>query len=163
MFWMPSASSAMRMQTAFCSNQQSTSESGRSLTPHWNASAQRQRDLNGAVCVVALAHIEDAGQARHGAEIQVVQAEFAAGQRQDHGVGRGELGELGVVAAGRPGAVTAAHQEEWRICPLFTAATISLAWESTALRAKPVTTLRPPLMPGMAVSSGSPPVPVLWQ
>ena len=27
MFWMPSASSAMRMQTAFCSNQQSTSES----------------------------------------------------------------------------------------------------------------------------------------
>lgn len=39
MFRMPSASSAMRMHTAFCSNQHSTSERGRSLTPQPKASA----------------------------------------------------------------------------------------------------------------------------
>ena len=39
MFRMPSASSAMRMHTAFCSNHHSTSERGRSLTPQPKASA----------------------------------------------------------------------------------------------------------------------------
>ena len=40
MFRMPKASRAIRMQTAFCSNQQSTSESGRSLTVQPKASAR---------------------------------------------------------------------------------------------------------------------------
>ena len=52
---------------------------------------QRQCDADGAVGVIALAHVQDAGQAgaRHGAKGQVVQAELAAGQGQQDGVGRG--------------------------------------------------------------------------
>ena len=75
---------------------------------------QRQCDADGAVGVVALAHVQDAGQAgaRHGAKGQVVQAELAAGQGQQDGVGRGKAGKLGVVAAAGPGAVAAAHQKE---------------------------------------------------
>ena len=75
---------------------------------------QRQCDADGAVGVIALAHVQDAGQAgaRHGAKGQVVQAELAAGQGQQDGVGRGKAGKLGVVAAAGPGAVAAAHQKE---------------------------------------------------
>ena len=43
------------MQTAFCSYQDSTSVSGRSLTRAAEGVGQGQRDLHGAVGVVALA------------------------------------------------------------------------------------------------------------
>ena len=75
---------------------------------------QRQCDADGTVGVVALAHVQNAGQpgAGHVAQRQIVQPELAARQRQDHRVLWGELGELGVVPAGRPCAVAAAHQEK---------------------------------------------------
>ena len=47
---------------------------------------QRQRDLNGAVGVVALAYIEDAGQPRHRAKVEIVQPELAARQCQEDGI-----------------------------------------------------------------------------
>ena len=42
---------------------------------------QRQRDAHGAVGVVALTDVQDAGQTGHRAQRQIVQAELAAGQR----------------------------------------------------------------------------------
>ncbi len=41
-------------------------------------------DADGAVCVVALAHVHDAGQASDRAEVEVVEAELAAGEGQNN-------------------------------------------------------------------------------
>ena len=46
------------------------------------------------------------------AEVELVEAELAAGQRQDQAVVGNRLGELGVVAASGARAVAAADQEE---------------------------------------------------
>ena len=109
------------MQTAFCSNQQSTSESGRSLTVQPEGIGQSQCDPDGAVCVVALAHIEDAGQASagHCAQRQIVQPEFSAGKGQNDRIRRCQLGKLGVITAGGPGTVAAADQKEVTDLPAF--------------------------------------------
>ena len=45
MFLIPRCRSVSRMQTAFCSYQDSTMESGRSLIPHPNASARAAATL----------------------------------------------------------------------------------------------------------------------
>ena len=76
------------MQTAFCSYQDSTSVSGRSLTPQPKASAEASAIVHGAVGVVALAHVQNAGDAADLSEVQVVEAVFAAGQGQDQGIHR---------------------------------------------------------------------------
>ena len=68
--------------------------------------------MDSAVCVVALAHIHDARQAADGAEVEVVEAVFAAGQGQDDCIGRGLLNEVGVVVTARASAVAAADEEE---------------------------------------------------
>jgi hypothetical protein len=73
---------------------------------------QRHGDLDGRVGIVALADVQQARQARHRAEIQLIEAVLAAGQRQNDGVSWRRLRELGVVVAARLGAVAAADQEE---------------------------------------------------
>ena len=71
------------------------------------------------------------------AEIELVEAELAAGQRQDDAILGHLLGKLGVVVAARLGAVAAADQEEVANLPCFTASMTLPATPRTALRAKP--------------------------
>ena len=59
-----------------------------------------------------MAHVHDSRQAADGAGVDVVEAELAAGQGEDDGVGRGLLYEVGKVVASGLGAVAAADQEE---------------------------------------------------
>jgi len=73
---------------------------------------QSHSDLNGAVSVVALAHIHDAGQPGDGAEIEVVEAVFTTGQSEDNGILGGLLHKIGVVIAAGLCAVAAAYEEE---------------------------------------------------
>eukprot|EP00053_Salpingoeca_punica_P005903 m.57274 g.57274 ORF g.57274 m.57274 type:complete len:624 (-) comp13447_c0_seq2:122-1993(-) len=75
---------------------------------------QLRGDDDGAVGVVALAHVQDAGQAGvgHGAKVQLVEAVLAAAERQDdRRVGRAG-GQLLVVVALALAAVAAADDEE---------------------------------------------------
>ena len=62
---------------------------------------QGQGDLDRRVGVVALADVEQPRNAPDVAEVELVETELAAGQRQDDGVLRQLLGELGVVVASR--------------------------------------------------------------
>ena len=87
-------------------------DSGRSFTPQPKASARAQRDLNGAVGVVALSDVHQARQAADRAEVKVVEAVFAAGQRQHYGIGGRLLDKFRVVIAAGTCAVAAADQEE---------------------------------------------------
>ena len=59
---------------------------------------QSERDLDGTVCVVALADIEDTGQTGDRSQRQVIEPELSAGQRQNDRIRRRQLGKLGVVA-----------------------------------------------------------------
>ena len=69
---------------------------------------QRQRDFDSSVSIIALAHIHEPRQAANGPEVKVVEAVFAAGQRQHYGVGGCLLDKLGVVIPSGAGTVTAA-------------------------------------------------------
>lgn len=69
------------MQTAFCSYHERTRVRGRSLTVQSNAFAEREGDFNGAVRVVALAAVQNAREAVDLAEVEVVDAVLAAGER----------------------------------------------------------------------------------
>ena len=100
------------MHTAFCSYHDSTSVSGRSLTVQPKASASASATRHGAVGVVALAHVQNARDAADLAEIQVVEAVFAAGQGQDQRVHGRLFDELRVVIAPGVRAVAAAHQKD---------------------------------------------------
>ena len=73
---------------------------------------QRQRHRHGAVGVVALAHVQDTGQAADLPQIQIVEAVLAAGQRQHQRVHGRLFHELRVVIAAGVGAVAAAHQKD---------------------------------------------------
>ena len=79
------------MATAFCSYQLRISDSGRSLTPQLKAFGQRHGDLDGRVGVVALADVQQPRDAADRAEVELVEAVLAAGQRQDHAVLRALL------------------------------------------------------------------------
>ncbi len=73
---------------------------------------QCQRDPHGAVGVVALAHIQNPGDSVDIAQIQIVEAVFAAGQRQDQRVHRRGLDEVRVVVASGVRTVAAAYQKD---------------------------------------------------
>ena len=109
------------MQTAFCSNQQSTSESGRSLTvqPKASASASAIRMALYASLHWPTSRRRGQASAGHCAQRQIVQPEFSAGKGQNDRIRRCQPGKLGVVAAGGPGAVAAAHQKEVTDLPAF--------------------------------------------
>ena len=100
------------MQTAFCSYQDSTMDSGRSFTPAVEGLGQGYGHLDGAVGIVALAHVHEARQAADLAQIEVVEAVLAAGQGEHHRVVGGGLHEVGVVVAPRTRAVAAGDEEE---------------------------------------------------
>ena len=100
------------MAAAFCSYQERISDERQVVDAHLEGVGQGQRHLDGRVGVVALAHVEQPGDAVDGAQVLVVEAVLAAGQGQDDRVGGGLLHEPGVVVAARLGAVAAAHQEE---------------------------------------------------
>ena len=68
--------------------------------------------LDSAVCVVALAHIHDARQAADSAEVEVVEAVFAASQGEDDRISRGLFNEFRVVVTARTSAVATADEEE---------------------------------------------------
>ena len=84
---------------------------GQVIDPAVEGFGQGHSHLDGAVGIVALAHVHNAGQTADGAQVQVVEAELTAGQGEHGGIGRGLLDKLGVIAAAWTGAVTAAHQE----------------------------------------------------
>ena len=73
---------------------------------------QREGDLNGAVGVVALPDVHQTRQTGDRAEVEVVEAEFSAGEGQHDGVGRGLLHEFGVIIAAGTRAVAARDQEK---------------------------------------------------
>lgn len=100
------------MHTAFCSYHESTSVSGRSLTVQPNAIRQCKRNLDGAVRIIALAHIQNARQAADFAQIEVIEAVFAARKRQNQRIHRRGFDKLGVVISARMRAVTAADQKD---------------------------------------------------
>ena len=64
------------------------------------------------MALYASLHWQKTRNAADGAEVQVIEAVLAAGERQDHGVLRGLFYKLGVVIPARPRAVAAADQEE---------------------------------------------------
>ena len=111
---------------------------------------QRERDLDGAVCVVALSHVENARQTADLAEIQIVEAVFSAGERQNKRIHRRLLDELGVVVSARGARRRSRRRERYAgSCPLLMASMTSSACASTAPWAKPVVSIWPPLMPLM--------------
>ena len=73
---------------------------------------QCQRDLHGTVGIVALAHVQYAGDAVDVAQIQVIEPELAAGQRQYQRVHGCSLHKVRVVVPSRVCAVAAAHEED---------------------------------------------------
>ena len=62
--------------------------------------------------IVALSHIHDTGQTADGSNVQVVEAELAAGKRQDDGIGRSLLDKLCVIITSGFCSVATANQEE---------------------------------------------------
>ena len=87
-------------------------DSGRSLTPHVEGVGQGHGDLDGGIGVVALAHVQEPGDAADIAQFLVKEPELAAGQGQHDRILRGFFHKFGVIVAARLGAVAAAHQEE---------------------------------------------------
>ncbi len=79
---------------------------------HAEGVGQRRSDLHRGIGVVALAHVQQTGNAADVAQVFVEEPKLAAGQGEDHGVLRRLFHELGVVTPPRLGAVAAAHQEE---------------------------------------------------
>ena len=79
---------------------------------HVEGFGQGRGDLDGRIGVVALAGIEQAGDAADIAEVFVEETELAACQRQHHAVLGNFFHELGVVVAARLGPVAARHQKE---------------------------------------------------
>ena len=73
---------------------------------------QCKRNLDGAVRIVALAHIQNARQAADFAQIEVIEAVFAARKRQNQRIHRRGFDKLGVVISARMRAVTAADQKD---------------------------------------------------
>ena len=73
---------------------------------------QRQCQLDGGVGIVALAHVQQTGNAADVAEIELVELVLAAAQGEQQAVLGGGLGKLGKVGALGLVAVTTAHQEE---------------------------------------------------
>ena len=73
---------------------------------------QRQGNPNGAVSVVALTHVQDAGNTVDFSEIQIVEPVFSAGQGEDNGVHGSALYKFGVVVPSGMSAVAAAHQKD---------------------------------------------------
>ena len=106
------ASSVSSTATAFCSNQETTSVSGRSLTVQSKASASADGHLDRAVGVVALAHVQQPRQAEQLAVVVVADAVLAAAEGEDERVGGRGLGVVAEVVAARLGAVAAADEEE---------------------------------------------------
>ena len=96
-------------------------DKGKSFTPQPNASASASAILTSSVSIIALAHIHEPRQAANGPEVKVVEAVFAAGQRQHYGVGGCLLDKLSIVVPSGGGTVTAADQEKVSVAPLFTA------------------------------------------
>ena len=85
---------------------------GQVVDPHPEGVGQGHGDLHRGVGIVALAHVQEPGDAADIAHFLVKEAELAAGQGQDHAILGHLLHELGVVVAGGLGPVAAAHQEE---------------------------------------------------
>ena len=100
------------MQTAFCSYQLENHAQGQVVDAAVKGVCQSEGDLNRGVGVVALADIHDSRKASDRTEIQVVEAVFAAGQGQDHGVRRSLSDKFRIVIPARTASVTASHQEE---------------------------------------------------
>ena len=109
---MPRCSSVSRIATAFCSYQRQHQRQRQVVHAALERVGQRHGDLDRRVGVVALADVQQPRDAADVAEVELVEAVLAAGQRQDHAVVGHLLGELGVVVAARLGAVAAADQEE---------------------------------------------------
>ncbi len=125
------------MHTAFCSYHESTSVSGRSFTVQPKASASAERDLDGAVGIIALSHIQNARQAADFAQIEVIEAVFAARKRQNQRIHRRGFDKLGV-SNFCPDERRHSRRPE-KICrtlPLLMSEMISSACESTAPCAK---------------------------
>ncbi len=112
MFFTPSDSSVSRMTIAFCSNQESTSDSGRSLTPQPSFSASGDRQNNRRVSVITLPGVDQARQPFDIAKVQFVEAVFTTGQGQDQAVIRHAGGEIGEVVTLPAGAVAAADEKD---------------------------------------------------
>ena len=100
------------MMTAFCSIQVYLQRQRQIVHAHAEQVGQGQGDLHRDDRVVALAEVDQAGDAVDRAEVEVVEAELAARQRQHHGVLRQLLHELAVVAGDLQRRVAAADQEE---------------------------------------------------
>ena len=89
MFLTPRWSRVSSTATAFCSNQERTMVSGRSLTAAAQGLGQAGGHLDGAVGVVALAHVQQPGQAQQRAVVVVHDAELAAAEGQHEGTRAG--------------------------------------------------------------------------
>jgi len=85
---------------------------GQIIDPAFKGAGQGHRNLDGGVGVIALTNVQQTRDAADIAQLLVKEAELAAGQGQDHAVGRDLFDQLGVVVAAGFGAITAADQEE---------------------------------------------------
>ncbi len=99
------------MQTAFCSYQESTSVRGSSLMPQPKDFGEGLRNIDRTVGIVALPHVENARDAADLAEVEVVEAVFAAGKGQDDGIHRCLFDKFRVVISAGMCAVAAADEE----------------------------------------------------
>ncbi len=86
---MPRCSSVSRIATAFCSYQLQDHRQRQVVDVALERLGQSDRDLDRRVGVVALADVHESRQAADLAELLVEEAELAACQRQNDGVGFG--------------------------------------------------------------------------
>lgn len=80
--------------------------------PALKCAGQKLRDAHRRICIVALSDVKQPRNSADIAEFEFVEAVFAAGERQDHAVGRNLFRQLRIVVASGLGAVAAADQEE---------------------------------------------------
>ena len=113
--------------------------------------------LDGAECIVALSHVQKAGNAGQGSKLQVIKAVFAAGQGQNKGVLRRLLYKVRVVIPAGTAPSQPPTRKMWRSLFCLTACATVPAAARTASRPNPVVTLVPPLIPGIVTSSLKPP------
>ena len=139
MFLMPRCSSVSRMATAFCSYQREHHRERQVVDAAIERPGQGHGDLDRRVGVVALADVQQPRNAADVAELELVEAVLAAGQREDHAV----LGHVSrrtrCSSCGRACAPSQPPtRKKWRICPAFTASITLSATPSTALWPKPM-------------------------
>ena len=90
-----------RIQTAFCSYQESTKESGSSFTEHPNASAS-----------ATATHIHQSWQTTDLSQIEIIETEFSTCQGENDTVRRCLLYKFRIIVSTWLGTITAGNQEE---------------------------------------------------